>query len=103
MPQVSTISPVIMTALVQQVAEGHVSPASILGMIQAQTPINLGDWRVAFKKIKPGDFVVNTYQGDAQDPLTALHASSPVEAKLLAIEAAVRQWKDTHKEDDKKE
>lgn len=96
MPQISTISPVILTALVQQVAEGHISSASILGMIQANQPVPLGDWRVMFKKNKPGDFSVNTYQGEDGQPLTTVHAASPVEAKLLAIEAAVRQWRGLH-------
>lgn len=96
MSQVNAVNASIMSLLVEQVAQGKLRAASIVSQVQPGVSLRVGDWSVSFKKVKPGDFTVSTYQGDEGTPVTQERASTPVEAKLMAIDMAVAQWKTTH-------
>jgi len=99
MPANVTMSPAILSTLVAQVASGSLKPANLLSVIPPNTPIQVGDWRVSFKKNRPGNFTVQTFEGEGQDPVTQITAGSLVEAKLEAIGLAVERYNQDHQGD----
>lgn len=78
--------PILNTAL-QAVAAGNLSSATVLSMIQANTPYTLGDHAARFQKVKPGEYKVTLDGEDHQ-------AVSAVEAKLVVVEHLIKHLKE---------
>jgi hypothetical protein len=77
--------PILNTAL-QAVAAGNLSSATVLSMIQANTPYTLGDHEARFSKVRPGEYKV-LLDGKEQQAVSA------VEAKLVVVEHLINTMK----------
>lgn len=79
MAQITALSPALFSVLLDQVAQGKVRPANLVGNVFANVKMTHNNKTASFVKEAPGRYTVHL--GDAQEP-----ASSPVEAKLLIID-----------------
>lgn len=79
MAQSNALSPSLFSVLLDQVQQGKVRPANLVGNILANVKHTHNGKTASFSKTSPGRYVVAL--GDAQEA-----ASSPVEAKLMIID-----------------
>lgn len=80
---------VIMTTLLNAVKKGEAKPHSLLKMLKTQETLEYGDKWARFRKIKPGQFVIEIGVKGEEAPLEEQTAESPIEAKLAVIDALV--------------
>jgi hypothetical protein len=90
MPQAQNIlAPSLFAVLLEQVAQGHVRPASLVANVQNNIPVSYREHSAQMTKEAPGRFHVQFFK-DAQ-PVGQEQASTPVEAKLLVLDYLVSQ------------
>lgn len=79
MAQQTALSPVLFSVLLDQLAQGKVRPANLVGNVFANTEHSHNGKKAKFVKTSPGKYVVDL--GDNQEI-----AASPVEAKLMLLD-----------------
>lgn len=79
MAQVTALSPSLFSVLIDQIAQGKVRPANLVGNVFANTKHSHNGKTASFVKDTPGRYTVHL--GDVVET-----AASPVEAKLLILD-----------------
>jgi hypothetical protein len=92
----ATVNNTMFNVLLQSLAEGKIKPFSMLTSVQANIPVQVGDWRGLYRKDGPGVFYVLTFKGESNEPITKELSSTPVEAKMTLLEAAANEWSAVH-------
>jgi hypothetical protein len=72
--------------MVAAVAAGQAKTHNLLQSARANQLMQAGERGALFTKQRPGQFLIELYEGDMQKPVSEENATSPVEAKLSALQ-----------------
>lgn len=81
----------LMSVILEQAAEGKVRPAQMVNSIRNNERLDYGPYGVSFVKVRPGVFKVQHFEEN--EMVREEEASTPVEAKLLVIDAGIEAVK----------
>lgn len=91
----------MMAVLIEQTALGRIKPHNLLGSLKSNEPLTYGDRWARFRKIRPGEFVVESGKVGTDEPDTRESADSPVEAKLATLDVVIQEVHKSKQEEKK--
>lgn len=90
--QVPSLSPALLSVLIEQAAQGNVKSHALIGVVDANTPLTYKDHSAVFTKTRPGEYIITMHQNGNE--IGKSFVNSPVEAKLEVLDFVISMAKE---------